>query len=466
MSQIIQQVEIFLARTLVDNPCSKVVLGVSGGVDSMALLHIMAQLQPKFGYALHVATFDHGWRGQESVQDTISVAMFSDSLGIPCTIGTAPVGVALSEDVARTLRHRFFEQVAHDVGSQMVALGHHRNDQAETFLLRLVRGAGGQGLQAMQEVAPLPTNPQIKIIRPLLGIMRVDLETYCQQHQLPIRHDSTNDDPTYRRNQLRLHILPQLRAMNPQLDHALARTAELLATEHDFLESHTHQLMQGALIVLPNGTLKFPLSVFDAQHLAIQRRLLRQMIHQYDPQAEVGFDRIQTALVYKKSPQHFGLIELGSGIYFQLTHTQLYVGRGNSLVEYPSPFLIACMSFELGMNIPFEENDTVWLLSDEEDPSHGVILSLPIDETVTIRTKREGDRWYPIELHGHSKPLKKWFSEQRIPIAWRALLPLIVINERIVGVIVDNQFIPAWVDQPTSINLHKVSLSWMDVSKR
>jgi len=431
----------------------------------MALLHVMAQLQSEFAYTLHVATFDHTWRGQESAQDARAVATFAHSLGIPCTIGTASSGIANTEEAARNLRHEFFAQVAHAVGGQWVALAHHRNDQAETLLLRLVRGTGGQGLQGMKEVAPLPSEPQIKIIRPLMGIMRADLETYCQLHQLPIRHDPTNDDPTYRRNQLRLQILPQLRTMNPQIDHSLARTAELLADEHDFLESHTHQLMQASLVVLPNGTLKFPLAVFDAQHIAIQRRLLRQMIHHIDPLVEVGFDRIQTALMYKQSPHHFGLIELGGGIHFQLTHRQLYVGRGSSLVDYPSPYLSEGTSVELQLNNAFELNDIVWLLSDQEHSSNGINLSLSTDETVTIRTKREGDRWYPIALQGHSKPLKKWFSEQRIPIAWRAVLPLIVVNERVIGVILDGQFIAAWVDQSKSINLRKLSLSWVHEPK-
>ena len=459
MNNIIQQLESFLTITLADNPSSIIVVAVSGGIDSIALLHLMVGLQVKLGYSLHVATFDHGWRGQQSAEDAQVVAAFANTLGIPCTIGIAPSGASATEATARRLRYEFLERVAHQVGSSIVALGHHLNDQAETLLLRLVRGAGGQGLQAMKAVTALPTNPEIKLIRPLLTIMRVDLEAYCQLHQLPIRHDPTNDDATYRRNQLRLQIIPQLRAMNPQLDRTLARTAELLADENDFLESHIAQLMHGALRVLPNGTLKFPLAVFEGQHLAIKRRLLRQLIHHFDPLAEVGFERIQTALAYWQTTQHFGLIELGEGIHLQLTYTQLYLGREASLVERPIPFLTEGMSITLRLNSPVELNDTIWTLSDRKLSSpHGTMLPTMSGQTVVIRTKREGDRWYPQQLKGHSKPLKKWFSEQRIPIAWRDCLPLIVINDRVIGIIIDNQFIPSWFISDSSGHLHDDSL--------
>lgn len=352
MNNIIRQVESFLSHILADNPCSMIVIAVSGGADSMALLHLMVTLQAKFGYSLHVATFDHGWRGEESAEDTRAVVAFADSLGISCTIGTAPSGLSATEANARMLRYEFLARVAHQVGSSIVALGHHLNDQAETVLLRLVRGAGGQGLQAMKALAPLPNDQQIKLIRPLLAVLRQDIESYCLLHQLPIRHDPTNDDPTYRRNQLRLEVLPQLRTFNPQVDRTLARTAELLADENDFLEGYTAELLHTGLAILPNGILKFPLAVFDGQHRAVQRRLLRLMIQYVDPYAEVGFERIQSALAYRQTLQHFGLIELGEGIQLQLTHTQLYLGHGTSLVERPTPFLTEGMNFTLSLNNP------------------------------------------------------------------------------------------------------------------
>lgn len=426
----------------------------------MALLHLMVTLQAKFGYSLHVATFDHGWRGAESFEDTQAVVAFADSLGILCTVGTAPYGLSATEANARMLRYEFLARVAHQVGSSIVALGHHLNDQAETVLLRLVRGAGGQGLQAMKAIAPLPSDQQIKLIRPLLAVMRQEIESYCLLNQLPIRHDPTNDDPTYRRNQLRLEVLPLLRTFNPQVDRTLARTAELLADENDFLESYTTELLHTALMILPNGILKFPFAVFDGQHRAVQRRLLRLMIQYVDPHAEVGFERIQSALAYRQTLQHFGLIELGEGIHLQLTHTQLYLGYGTSLVERPTPFLTEGMTFTLSLNNPIEVHDTIWGLSDEPTSPHHTIR-LPVtapEQTVIIRTKREGDRWYPPHLQGHSKPLKKWFSEQRIPIAWRECLPLVVMNDRVMGVIMDNQFIPSWFISQSSGNRSDDSL--------
>ena len=134
MNNIIQQLESFLTITLADNPSSIIVVAVSGGIDSIALLHLMVGLQVKLGYSLHVATFDHGWRGQQSAEDAQVVAAFANTLGIPCTIGIAPSGASATEATARRLRYEFLERVAHQVGSSIVALGHHLNDQAETLM--------------------------------------------------------------------------------------------------------------------------------------------------------------------------------------------------------------------------------------------------------------------------------------------------------------------------------------------
>ncbi|MEN6478284.1 MAG: tRNA lysidine(34) synthetase TilS, partial [Anaerolineales bacterium] len=197
------------------------VVAVSGGADSLCLLHALHALAPELGYRLQVAHLDHGLRAA-AAEDAAWVAALCARWGLPCTVGQAQVRALAEaegrslEEAARLARYRFLARVALRVGARAVAVGHTADDQAETLLLHLVRGAGLTGLVGMAPAAPWPlpedvASAALTLLRPLLAVSRQDTVSYCAALGLTPRKDETNADPAYTRNRLRLELLPVLR---------------------------------------------------------------------------------------------------------------------------------------------------------------------------------------------------------------------------------------------------------------
>ena len=215
-------------------PGSRLLLAVSGGTDSLVLLHLFSRLSPEFDLSPHVASLDHGLRGTDGAADAAFVREQADQLGLQVTLGTAER--LRGEADARRARYDFLAATARACGAQYVAVAHHADDQAETVLLNVLRGSGLRGLAAMRLSAPLPGHPQLTLLRPLLHIRRSELQDWCHAQGLAPRQDASNRDLRLRRNRLRHETLPALRKMNPRVDQALLRLAGTAAQDIDFIQ--------------------------------------------------------------------------------------------------------------------------------------------------------------------------------------------------------------------------------------
>lgn len=218
----------------------KVVVAVSGGVDSMVLLHLLAELAPDRRWRLHVAHFNHLLRGRHSQADQRLVVAAARRLGLPYTAGEARVSeVAAQEKIsiemaARTMRHGFLAEVALREGAFTVALAHHHDDQVELFFLRLLRGSGGVGLAGIRARAPSPADSRVELIRPLLDLAKVEIEAHARQAEIPFRADTSNQSLEFARNRIRNRLLPLLREeYQPALDRVVGRAMEILGAEHE-----------------------------------------------------------------------------------------------------------------------------------------------------------------------------------------------------------------------------------------
>ena len=247
-----------------------VVVGVSGGADSVCLLHILARWQGRLDIKLHIAHLNHQLRGVESEADAKYVASLAGKLDIPITIGKRDVAAykaernCSTEEAARELRYDFLAKVADDIGANRVAIGHTRDDQVETILMHILRGTGTSGLRGLEPYSPFPfrhsdlpfghsdfpschSEPKAKnrtlvVIRPLLNVTREETLNYCQKHQLKPRIDSSNLSLSFFRNRFRLELLPLLREYNPGVDQALLRLAEIAGSDTSYLEQQVFQL--------------------------------------------------------------------------------------------------------------------------------------------------------------------------------------------------------------------------------
>ena len=234
-----------------------VVVGVSGGADSVALLHLLSRLREGWSIEVVAAHLDHGLRA-DSGDDAAFVAEISDRWEVPLKASTLPrhalAGSGNLEAVARRARYRFLAEVA--AGYQAdgrlveVAVGHTANDQAETVLMNLIRGSGLDGLAGMRPARPLFADdrpvPNVRLVRPLLGAARDEIIQYLVQHGIPWREDPSNQDRSLVRNRLRHEVLPRLEEINPRVVASLCRTASLLAAEADRSDSHARKAMLAA----------------------------------------------------------------------------------------------------------------------------------------------------------------------------------------------------------------------------
>jgi len=294
------RVKDFIQRNSLVVPGGTVVVAVSGGADSVCLLHLMARLQSELDIRLHLAHFDHRLRGAESLADMRYVAGLATSLGIPITTGSEDVATYRSrkncslEEAARELRHGFLATVASNVGADRVAVGHTRDDHVETILMHILRGTGTSGLRGLGPCSPMVYDCQSRlvasressssslraeqsnllIIRPLLGITREETMSYCQELDLKQRVDSSNLSLSFFRNRCRLELLPLLRKYNPDVDQALLRLAEIAGDDGAFIERQAVQLWN-EVARQTDGAVYLDKGKISALPVALQRQLIR-----------------------------------------------------------------------------------------------------------------------------------------------------------------------------------------------
>jgi len=282
----------------------RLLVAVSGGQDSLCLIKLLLDLQSKWGWDLGIAHCDHRWRS-DSEANAHHVENLAKTWDISFYLETASEPIN-SEAAARDWRYQALSAIAQANNYQYIVTGHTASDRAETLLYNLIRGTGADGLQALTWQRPLTTG--IMLVRPLLEITRTQTEQFCQEFKLPIWEDSTNQDLQYARNRIRQELIPYLRQnFNPQVESALAQTAELLQAEVEYLEKAAQQLREEVMVSdmgdeedfpTPVVPLRLNRRVLQKAPLALQRRVMRQVLQQILTDAP-SFEHIEklTALI-------------------------------------------------------------------------------------------------------------------------------------------------------------------------
>lgn len=257
-------------------PVQKIVVAVSGGADSLALADLLNRSRQRFNLEICIAHYEHGLRGKDSIEDAQFVKEFADNLGVKffCENGNvqkfAVENKMSVETAARILRYEFLAKVRRELNFDAIVLAHHANDQAETVLLRLMRGSTSTGLSAMKFLTPSPYG---LLIRPLLRFKKSELEKYCSQRGIIPRIDTTNFETVATRNKIRLELLPALEKFNPAIVETLCRFAETSAAKTDFINGEVEKNFP---FVVKNGTILQ--SEFLKLHTALQREIIKKFI--------------------------------------------------------------------------------------------------------------------------------------------------------------------------------------------
>ncbi len=322
-------------------PNETVVIGVSGGPDSLTLLHVLWRLSSEFKWRIFAAHFNHGLRGEEADEDERFVKAFCERLKIPCISQKADVKSLAREQklsvaqAGRRARYRFFAEVALQVGANKVALGHTATDAIETMLLNLFRGTGTDGLQGIPPTSPLTlrdgqvgSNGQVWLVRPLILCWRTETETYARVYRLQPRLDRSNLDTKIPRNWVRLELLPLLRQRFGKVDQALWRLCELARDESALLNQIAEEQLSRMLVhfdaqkvaVVRDDLLKVP--------KALQRRIFRCMVERLvGPLNEVSLEHVEEALGIIERHSTNASYHLPQQLFMQVTKGTVWLIR-------------------------------------------------------------------------------------------------------------------------------------------
>ena len=419
MSDLIQKVRKNLDVQQLIPVTGRLILGVSGGLDSMVLLAVFHRLAQAKSLKLVVAHANHQLRSRESDGDAALVKRVSKRFQLPCIVERLAVRQTLEhsqesmEMVARRLRHRFFAQAARNRDIQTLALAHHADDQAELILLRLLRGAGAEGLGGMGWKGPSPVDPALTLIRPFLDIPRRELEVFAEENRIPFREDSSNHDLQIPRNRIRQELLPWLeREYNPGLRNVLQHTAQLLYAEADFMAIEARRWLHGE-----------ERASFRELHPALQREIVRQQLWEL---GHVGdFDLVErlrtstgsvsaaTNLFLRCDPGGKVKVATPQKLAFQLGEFAVQIRPGRKQILWNGVKIT--MSLGRSPGIPTKAR-----------PSQELFDATRVGDRIAFRHWQPGDRFQPLGTPAPSK-LQNLYVNRKVPAAQRRSL-LIGVN--------------------------------------
>ena len=426
---LLKQMEATIHEFSLLDPHDDIIVGVSGGPDSLALLDGLDRLSGKYGWHLTAVHVHHQLRGREADEDAEYVKDFCLDRGIAYELCQVDVRGYLNkhggnlQEVARQLRYKAFRGVADKVGARKLALGHHADDQAETVLMRFLRGAGASGLVGI----PVKRDWRgIRIVRPLWRTWRQEIEMYCNRRELTPRLDSSNASTDYMRNRIRLELIPQLQQYNPQLRNGMLQLSEQLAAEEEMWKEWTKQALERVLIKRDEKEWHLSVPAFRKLSLALQRRVIQLIlnylaIHSWTHTESVRLLTLQTSPSARCSlPGNWEAVRDYDIIVFcekepakipESYHIQLNVP---GVTKLPTPNEA---TFEAVVTHDVLETDKWGMRC-------AVFDAAKVTGQLYVRTRRQGDRIHMIGMDGHKK-VKNLFIDEKIPRRKRDTWPCV-----------------------------------------
>jgi tRNA(Ile)-lysidine synthase len=441
----------YLVRTVhqqqLFDPGHHLLVGVSGGPDSTALLSLLHRLAPSWRLTLTAVHCNYGLRGAESDGDESFVRDFCQERQLSLVIHR-PMLVKQQhrsslQAAARDARYDFMKQLAHEVGADRIAVGHTANDQAETVLMWLLRGAGMTGLAGMPYVR------EERIIRPLLAATREEVLAYLDHEGLSHRRDSSNEKPLYHRNRIRKELLPVITRLAPAAVRVLQRQADLLREDEHYLTGITNELVRTLVSHHSRGVQQLNRQAFVELPVALQRRLVRAILRTYDKEGRASNVRVvesvrhlflkgrsrarlslkQTRVTLNQGSVRFSPVggdrtdETGSG------------HRKSESLLLPVPSMVYWAGTKQQIHVRLM---TCRAAEELERVSSSVSALFDADRCsapLMVRAWQAGDRFFPHGMKGKSKKLQNFFTDRKVARPERGTVPLLVAPEGILWVV-------------------------------
>lgn len=456
---VLETVATTINRNKMISEGDRLLIAVSGGPDSVALLHIMVKLAARYETELAIAHLNHGLRESEADRDEAFVRSLAEQYELPIFAEKRDVAAYRKkhrlclEEAARNVRYAFFDDVSFRHGYHKLATGHQSDDNAEVFLMNLIRGAGPSGLSG---IAPVREN---FVIRPLIYVSRQQVLEYISENQLSYVVDSTNTSTDHLRNRVRHCLVPTLKTeYNPRICNAITRCADIIRFENEWMDQQTASFFQKALIRSSEKAIVLDIVIVNQHSKALIRRIYRKAIEKVRGNLRrIRNDHIQSIIQLCQSGQEHGMLDLPgnvivhrcrSHVSIQTTDTAISDAQEDrtasvplfsySVIRYESIYLKEIdriMSFSIlkpGGIPAFAEYDNNTAFFDMDK------IQLPL----VIRSVIPGDRFRPLGMKGTQK-LKSFFINQKVPHHRRRHIPLLVCQGHILwvaGYRIDDRF--------------------------
>ena len=458
---LFSQVKSTIERYKMILPGDTILAGVSGGADSVALLHLLNRLKEELRFKLYAGHLNHMFRGEEAEGDARLVESLAQQWSIPLVNESINVPEYLRKHGlspqagAREVRYLFFEKNAGIIGANRVALGHHADDQAETVLLNLIRGSGISGLGG------IPPVREGRYIRPLLDTRREQIELYCKAFGIPYRMDSSNLKMVYLRNRIRLELIPLLEGKyNPAVVKSLNRLAGIARDEDEYMDSVARAAFGDVVQYREAGRVMISIEKIESLPPAIRRRIIRMACMEVAGFGGMpSFDHVEAVWELAESQVHQGKLDLPGGLRLLKRYRFLEIitekeGRQVPFYRHKLQIPGSTVIPEIGRVMV----SRVLEVSQAGDPrqycDQEALLDLDsIRGTVLVRKRMEGDSFYPLGMKGRAK-LKNIFIDLKVPREDRDAIPIVTCGNDIVwvaGFRPDRRFI---VTETTGTCLH------------
>ncbi len=461
---LIQSVEKTLLEFSMLQSRDKVLVAVSGGPDSVALLHVLLALQAKFDIQIGVAHLDHGLRPSAAARDSAFVSSLCNKSGLPSHVATVDIRSLHQkqrgslEALGRKARYNFFSRIAQKFSYNKIAMGHHAGDNAELVLMNLFRGSGPLGLSG---IPPIRNN---RYIRPLIEQPRENIMNYLQDNQVAFVLDATNNDLRFLRNRIRHELMPELiHRYNPNMVDTLNRTAAIFRTEEDWLNQYSGQIFN----TLAEGdatSIRMPVSKLLENHGAIQRRTIRTAIeHVKGNLKSITLQHIDAVLDLCREGSPGRILCLPGRLTIQKQpEDHLSISRQPSLptsretsqpaetiplftipIPYPDVGTHTVTVKELGTTLVLESMPIESISSLTSAGQHTAFFDMDkLTFPMLLRNTLPGDRFMPLGMQGTQK-VKDFFINNKIPREIRRKTPVLVSRDAIVWIVghrIDERF--------------------------
>ncbi len=427
-----------------------IVVGVSGGPDSMCLLDLLCRT----GYQSVVAYFDHQLRPESSVETEI-LGEHAWARSIPFATGRGDVGAYAAakgvsiETAARELRYEFLFAEARGRHAQAVAVGHTADDQIETVLMHFIRGSGLRGLTGMSARTVIRAfDPAIPLVRPLLGFWRRETEAYCAQRGLRVLRDPSNDSADYFRNRVRHQLIPTLQRINPHIRDILLRNAAALASDQDLLDEVVATAWEQVLVRAGPGFLALDWERIRDCSTPMQRQLIRKAFETLAPTEQLDHSALDRAIGLLASPSGqqadlvggLRLLRESDALFVTAPHAELpsevwpQMPSDKNVMEVLIPGGIALSAgwrFEADAVSTEARAEPTF---DTEDRFLAEVDAATLPDGLQLRVRRPGDRIQPLGLRGNSQKLSDFFVNQKVPARARTRWPVLCAGEDVIWV--------------------------------